>query len=305
MQTKVIIIAALFLGLFMKTGKGNGIEAGDTLPSSLTLEFDSLADFTLVFSPWKTVDLGGGFTYTITGISFPHSTEPMAFINFNPATTSPPEQYMKPYTGKKLGCCFASTQPYNPNNKWLISPKMRLANNPRIEFWVQTYNIAYGLERFNVAVSTTDDNPDHFERINTVVESAPATWTRMSYVIDKYANQEVYIGIQCISDNTFIFMIDDLSITSVVGIDEETKDAGFAVSPNPASGICYIRFTAGDGSDAVLTLVNSLGEKVRMQRIATSVVPVPFDLGGLQPGIYSLRMDRKGATSVRKICITN
>lgn len=127
----------------------------------------------------------------------------------------------------------------------------------------------------------------------------------MSYIIDKYANQDAWIGIQCISDNTFIFMIDDLSITSVVGMDEETKEAGFEVYPNPVSGVCYIRFASVREADASFTLVNSLGEPVRKLQIRTGRDPVPFDLGGLQPGIYSLRMDRPGAGSVKKICITN
>jgi hypothetical protein len=305
MKTKGIIIAALFLGFLVNSGKGSGIAAGDTLPSSLTLNFDSLADFTLIFDPWTTVDVGGGFTYGIAGISFPHATEPMAYICFNPATTSPPEQYMKPYTGKKLGCCFSSTPPYNPNNKWLITPKMKLANNPRIEFWVQTYNIAWGLEMFNVAVSTTDNNPDHFERINTIVESAPATWTRMSYLLDKYAGKEVYIGIQCISNNTFIFMIDDISITSVVGIGEEERDPGFSVYPNPASGELFLRFDQPEEEDITAELINTLGETVRTMKIRTGSNPISIDISGLNAGVYYLRLKSKSSDRMQKICITN
>ncbi len=305
MKTKGIIIAALFLGFLVNTGKGSRIAAGDTLPSSLTLNFDSLADFTLIFNPWTTVDVGGGFTYGISGISFPHATEPMSYICFNPATTSPPEQYMKPYTGKKLGCCFSSTPPYNPNNKWLISPKMKLANNPRLEFWVQTYNIAWGLEMFNVAVSTTDDNPDHFERINTIVESAPATWTRMSYLLDKYANQEVYIGIQCISNNTFIFMIDDISITSVVGIVEEERDPVFSVYPNPASEKVFLRFDQPGEEEFTAELINNLGKSVRTMHITAGSEPLSFDIRGLQPGIYYFHLKGKSGDRIRKICITN
>jgi len=52
-----------------------------------------------------------------------------------------------PHSGQRYGACFSSAPPYNPNNKWLISPKMHLNSNTGIGLWVKTYNINYGFRK--------------------------------------------------------------------------------------------------------------------------------------------------------------
>jgi len=272
-------------------------------PSSLTLDFDSITDFTLDFTPWSVYDIGGGNTYPITGINFLHSGEPMAFICFNPDSTTPPEQYMKAHTGTKLGCVFSSIPPHNPNNKWLISPKMSLAASPKIEFWVQTYNTLYGLEKFNVGVSITDSNPTHFELVNTEVESAPSEWTRKTYLLEKYANQDVFVGIQCVSNDQFIFMIDDISITSIVGINDQHEPDGFSIYPNPVTDNFSITFDQIYNERIILHLFNPLGEPVRKMIVKPGNEPVTFNVHGLPGGIYYLQIRKGKDDFIRKISI--
>jgi len=44
--------------------------ASSALPSSMSLDFESLSDFTLDFYPWFIADVKGGNTYQITNHTF-------------------------------------------------------------------------------------------------------------------------------------------------------------------------------------------------------------------------------------------
>jgi hypothetical protein len=91
----------------------------------------------------------------------------------------------------------------------------------------------------------------------------------------------------------------------VVGLNEETAGSGFSVYPNPASGVCYLRFAQESQEDVTAELVNSLGATVRTLQIRSGGERVPVDINGLPDGIYSLRVSGKSGAWVRKICVTD
>ena len=64
------------------------IQGGST--TGIILDFEDLEDFSLTFGEWTGLDVDGGGTYGFDGITFPHSEEPMSYIAFNPALTTPP-----------------------------------------------------------------------------------------------------------------------------------------------------------------------------------------------------------------------
>ncbi len=272
-------------------------------PSSMSLDFESLTDFFLDFSPWTTLDVSGGETYGITNVTFPHYMEPMAWICFNPSHTSPPLTNMQAHSGQKLGCCFSSMPPKNPNNKWLISPKLSLAYSPKIEFFVQTYNSLYGDEKFNVAVSTTNTNPSSFVTLNNNPETAPSSWTKMSYSLAGYAHQDVYVGIQCITDNGFIMMIDDINITSLVGMDEHDKAGRLQIYPNPASHEVTLRLSDPVHGRALIELVNSLGQVAGSWSKSIENNVVTFNVDDIPSGLYLLQFIQDNRTLSGKLSI--
>ncbi|MEI7981648.1 MAG: choice-of-anchor J domain-containing protein, partial [Bacteroidota bacterium] len=274
-------------------------------PSGAYLDFESLEDFTLVFEPWTTVDAGGGITYGINGISYPHQYAPMAYICFVPSNTSPALTNMAPHSGQKLGCCFSSEPPSTPNNKWLISPKLTLGNNAQVEFWVQSYNSSYGDERYNIAVSTTDLNPSSFLSLVPSPEIAPSAWTKKSYSLSSYANQTVYIGIQCVTDNGFIFMIDDIAIGSSLGIHEPAKRDPLNIYPNPARDRITLNLGSNSTGSFSVELLNLYGETTRMWKEMGNQPSVTLNIGGISPGIYIVRLHTTDREINRKIMILN
>ena len=274
-------------------------------PASAYLDFESLADFTLSFNPWSTLDINGGATYTIgNNITFPHSGQPMAYICFNPAATTPPEPFMKPHTGQRLGCCFSSMPPHNPNNKWLISPRLTLGTNSKLDLWVMTYNTNYGLERYRIAVSTTDMNPSSFTYLTIGYETAPVDWTQRSYDLRAYNNSTVYIAIQCVSDDQFIFMVDDISITSLAGVGDERKELNFSVYPNPAADFIRIYCDLPDGTTVSIELIDILGKEVKSAGYKKESEAMLLDVADLKPGVYSLMIRAGERQATRKVLIT-
>lgn len=273
-------------------------------PSSAYLDFEDLANFTLNFNPWSTLDVNGGVTYTIgNNITFPHSGQPMAFICFNPAATTPAEPFMKPHSGKRLGCCFSSLPPHNPNNKWLISPRLALGTNSKLDLWVMTYNELYGLERYRIAVSTTDMNPASFTFLTPGYETAPVDWTQRSYDLRAYNNMTVYVAIQCVSDDQFILEVDDISITSLSGVESEKNEPGFSVHPNPATDFLNIYCNLPDRTTVAVKMIDMLGKEVKTAEFKKGEELMTLELSGVDAGVYSLLLVAGGKQAVQKVLI--
>ncbi|MCX6233743.1 MAG: PKD domain-containing protein [Bacteroidetes bacterium] len=196
------------------------LQQKETLASvkgTVAQDFETFTDFSLVFSPWSTTDVDGSTTYGITDVTFLHSGEAMSFIVFNPASTTPSlagDQALQPHGGNKFAACFASTSP--PNNDWIISPQIQLGSNGTLKFWVKSYTSEWGLERYKVGVSTTNPNPGSFTFISggAYLEAPATAWEQKDFDLSAYNGMQIYIGIQCVSDNAFIFMLDDIEITS-------------------------------------------------------------------------------------------
>jgi PKD repeat protein len=258
-------------------------------PSSMTLDFEELSDFSLTFDNWTVQDVGGGSTYGINGVTFLHSMDPMAWICFNPGHTTPPLTNMFAHSGQKLGCSFSSMPPKNPNNKWLISPKLSLGFNPQVELWVQTYNPLYGDEKFNIAVSTTDTNPLSFNPVNLVPEIAPVVWTKKVFNLSNYSGQDVYVGIQCVTNDVFIFMIDDIAITSTVGIGDHGEAPSCGLFPNPARESVTLLTDAPVESVGV-ACYSIAGTLLGSETVATPGGRGRMDIGHLAPGVYIFRI---------------
>lgn len=276
------------------------------LPSSILLNFDTLSDFTLDFYPWTTTDVGGGLTYAITNVSFPNEGVPMAWINFNPSQAIPPPANMTAHSGSKFGACFSSMPPNNPNNKWLISPHLQLGVNSKVDLWAMTYNSAYGFEKYNVCVSTAGNSVSEFSVISqTSGEQAPDNWSEKSFDLSAYDGLKVYVAIQCITNNGFVLMMDDISITSTLGIEDHSEDQTWHIYPNPSSGIIYLEGKSNFDREMKFLLMDISGKIIRE-------LPLPdhpgnrtgWDLSFLSPGVYLLKETNGMQSSVKKLVIT-
>lgn len=213
------------------------IENLESVRGTITENFESFTDFSLVFTPWSVKDVDTSLTYGITNYTFPHSQEAMSFIVFNPASTTPTlsgDAALQPHGGAKFAACFASTTP--PNNDWIFSPQIALGSNGHLKFWVKSYTEQYGLERYKVGVSTTNTDPGSFTIISggTFLEAPSTGWEQKDFNLSAYNGMNIYIGIQCVSNDAFIFMLDDLEVTSeAAGNSTLTGKVSDAINGNP------------------------------------------------------------------------
>ncbi len=202
-------------------------------------DFEDYNDFVISFAPWTLVDLDGSNTYGVENVDFPNSGAPMSFIIFNPDNTNPPitDDAIQPHSGNKYAACFASTTP--PNNDWIVSPQAELGINSSLSFWVKSYTDQYGLERFKVGVSTSGTDPNDFTIISDGnYLTAPATaWEQKTFDLSDYDGQNIYVGIQCVSNDAFIFMLDDVEIyTETVSGGTLTGQVTDAFNGEPVAG---------------------------------------------------------------------
>jgi len=231
--------------------------------------FEDYPDFATTFAPWTLRDVDLSATYGITDVTFPGSGGPMSFIIFNPATTTPPITDLVPHGGAKMAGSFAATTP--PNNDFIVTPRVQLGTNSSIKFFARSHTAQYGLERFRVGVSvlptvipggfTYVTGPDYIE--------APVTWTEYVYDLSAWDNQRVYVGIRCVSNDAFVFWLDDVSLHSDGGTDADDPVVPALVNalqgnyPNPFNPETTIRFSTAQSGRVKIDVYNIKGQLVK------------------------------------------
>jgi hypothetical protein len=167
---------------------------------------ENIGDYTLYY-------FNDSFTYGVGGVSYPNMFLPHAFQVFNPLRTNPPMNTPNaaPHSGEKYLVSFAKM--YGANDDWLILPKMRITDNVTFSFWARAYSLEYP-ERIRVLVSTTGVNaPGDFKLLSEGnYIDLPEVWTYYSFNLSEYARQEIHLAINCVSDDGFFMMLDDISV---------------------------------------------------------------------------------------------
>lgn len=190
--------------------------------------FETYTDFTVGnVGGWTTYDLDNNATYSDDTYDFPNEGYTGSYIVFNPSQTSPSAagSGYDAHTGSKGFYCYnESVAPY-ANNDWAITPRISLGTNSQLKFWAKSLTNNYaGGERFRVLISTTNTNTTSFTQISAGTHiTPPLTWTEYTYNLSAYNNQNVYIAIQCVSSDEFVFMLDDVLVTSDIITTIETN----------------------------------------------------------------------------------
>ncbi|MCK9584506.1 MAG: carboxypeptidase regulatory-like domain-containing protein [Candidatus Cloacimonetes bacterium] len=237
------------------------------LPASqIILEdgFESYPDFATSFAPWTLIDVDLSETYGLTNTAWLNAYAPQAYIIFNPSATVPPVTTAVPHGGNKFAASFAATTP--PNNDWLITPQV--AGGGEMKFWARTFHADYGLEEFKIGVSTTGTAPANFTIITgATAVLAPLEWTEFAYDLSAYAGQQVYVAIQCISNDHFIFMVDDVTISAGVGNENGVAPVYTTALkgnyPNPFNPETTISFSVKDAGPVSVEIYNVKGQLVK------------------------------------------
>ncbi len=236
----------------------------------LTDDFEAYDDFAIDFANWTLVDNDLSQTYGIENTEFDNAGLPMAYMVFNPASTTPAitEAGFMASSGSKYLASFASMTP--DNDDWLISRAFTIDAEASLSFMAKSITDSYGLERFNVLVSNGSTDLNDFTVISgdTYVE-APLSWNSYTYDLNAYAGQTVRFAIQCVSSDAFIFMIDDIEVLAPNGTPISSDDVELAGNallnnyPNPFNPETTIAFNVKDAGDVTIDIYNIKGQKVK------------------------------------------
>ncbi len=279
--------------------------------------FETYTDFAIDFAPWINVDVDQSGTYGFNGFDFPGEYQAMAFMIFNPLTTVPAstDDIGTAHGGDKMAHCWAATTP--PNNDWMISQMYPVGDGAYTGFWARSLTADYGLERFKVGVSSGGTAPADFTIISPgAYVQAPIDWTYYQYNIPvSFIPGDVRIGINCVSNDAFIFMVDDFVIT----INTANEDPVPAVTatllngnyPNPFNPETSISYSVKGNLPVVVEVYNTKGQRVRTlvnETKATGNYNVKWDGTDdnnhrVTSGVYFYKMKAGTYTSSRKMIL--
>lgn len=186
------------------------------------------------FGDWAVRDYDGASTFGINDnmggmLQYPNAGTPMAFMVFNPEALGintidgmgKPTEWA-PHSGEHVFASFSSTS--GKNDDWLISPLLP-GIEQEISFWVKSVTDAYGYEKFEVYYSTTGIEKSDFKRIGDI-RTAPVVWYEEKVTLPAGTR---YFAIRCISEDAYIFMLDDLSFYASSSYTGELSLVGYNV----------------------------------------------------------------------------
>ncbi len=119
---------------------------------------------------------------------------------------------MSAHSGNKLFCFWTSAQ----NDDYLIFPELS-ASNKHISFWAKSLSNRYGLETFEIVVSSTGTAVEDFETF-TVVKNVPTGYNDMpesgyTYYEFDLPEKAKYVAIHYVSKDILALLVDDIKYT--------------------------------------------------------------------------------------------
>lgn len=270
--------------------------------------FETYADFEYeTIGDWTLIDMDARNTYGFQGIAFNGSGLAKSFQVFNSTTTVP---VLTPSatsdwtgrTGDKAAVCFAAVpgDGITANNDWLISPQIQLAGSGNVlSFWAKSCDTQFGAEKFRVGVSTTNTEISAFTIITPgafVTNPATALWVEYTYNLDNYQGQNVYIAINCVSDDQFGFAIDDFKVSGTLSADDFFTQ-NLSLYPNPTSDV--VNLTSSSASIQAVKVTDLNGRVIRNIQFS-SVSTAQVNVSDLMTGMYLISVETAQGTGTSK-----
>jgi hypothetical protein len=273
-------------------------------------DFEEYEDFAIDgIGDWTLIDVDGLGTYSGGGGEFPNQFDPKSFMVFNMfmagVTNSDgsdgEERYFDPIDGfdKYMGAWASNGA---ANNDWMISPAITLgAGGNTLEFVHKSLSSSYGYEKFNVLIyaGTGTPSPADFTALDTnLTSNSWQSWLTYTKNLDAYAGQTVRIAIQCVSNDAYMFMVDNFKVTAdeTAGVADLNK-ATSTVYPNPVVESFNVNLSAKfNSSDVKVTITDMTGKEVKSFGAASS-----YNVSDLAAGVYVVKITDGKNTETKKI----
>ncbi|MCM1532551.1 MAG: choice-of-anchor J domain-containing protein [Bacteroides sp.] len=274
-------------------------------PNPYVMDWEYCEDFIIDnFTPaWRAIDVDKAMTWGIDGCYFPNSGSAFAFIAFNPDVADLTNFGGATHGGDRYGAALSARA--DSNNDWLVSPKLKLlGEDAEMNFFVRSYNAQYGLERYNVLVSPSDEDLDSFIQIGETREAPAGAWNEVKIDLGDYAGKEIHVAIQCVSKGAFMFMIDDITVfpgTSNTGNANTVNIAShLSLYPNPAHEMINIH---AEGVNINQVSIFNLSGMMLYNSKTLNQSDFRYSTSGLNTGIYFARVITDQGSAVLKFVV--
>ncbi|MBC8593671.1 choice-of-anchor J domain-containing protein [Oscillospiraceae bacterium N12] len=271
------------------------------------MNFEECDDFAVTdFVPaWTVFDGDGANTERFQSYLFPHAGEPMGFIAFNPYETTPSMELITdilPHSGLRFGACFAAHGA--KNDDWLITPKLKLGTGSSISLYVKSYVSNYGLEAYQIMVSETDNLPGSFVSVGDVRNAPYEEWENVVVDLSAYDGKEVYVAVRCVSEDAFVFMVDDIEIlTSLTSIESTSDEKEVKLYPNPVKRGEVVNLETAGRIESV-NIYDAYGRLVFVEKIQTETDIYKMNTINLNDGIYVVTVSGTSGMTNFKLIVT-
>ena len=158
------------------------------------------------FPPCTTYDGDGSATGAIQDVTFDNQGYTGSFIAFQNGVASG----LNAHSGNTFGACFYATT--SANNDFFILPSITIESGDVFSFWALGYASNYP-ESFKVGVYGGNGTMSSYLAGSASTSITPTTkWQQYSYDLTAYAGQSIQLAINCVSNDAFIFAIDDIFV---------------------------------------------------------------------------------------------
>lgn len=203
---------------------------------------------------------------------------------------------LAPHGGGKAAMVMNAVTADAPNDDWFISPQFQLGTESSLSVWAASLSVQWGAEEFYVAVSTTDNAPASFTYVSNKLEPGEA-YEEFNVDLSAYDGQAVYVALHCVSNDHWVMLVDDITITTTsVGINNEVLNQ-VRVYPNPTTGLVQVE----NAQNASINVYNVIGELVMSVRKASQLNTL--DLSGLHNGTYMIQVVSDNAVKTQKVVL--
>src|SRR5690606_26173878 len=208
-----------------------------------------------------------------------------------------------PHGGDKYMGSWASNG--GANNDWLISPAITLGSTGNeVKFWVKSMSDSYGLETYQVGVYSGSGTPMGGADFTIIsgggnLQAPFPNWEEKTFSLDAYSGQTIRIGIHCNSNDHYLFMVDDFSVSTTGTVSVDNHLAGsFSVYPNSVKDMLNISNSIGAEIN-VVTVTDINGRTVK--QVAANGVESQINIADLNAGVYFVNINSNQGSLTKKI----
>ena len=156
---------------------------------------------------WSYIDGDGAPTATYNLLDFPNEGSPMAFVVLDDYLLVGNQYNTTAHSGHRF---FGS--PYHSdrvNDDWIVSPELDFTEPFTFSFFARSFADRFPDEQFVVVYSLSNAEAASFIPLHCDTITAVPVWTEYSFTVPAQAK---YVAIHCVSNDQYMFCLDDLTI---------------------------------------------------------------------------------------------